>query len=252
MEITLLHLVFLLVIPTFIFRVWVIFRGINKFIKIFDGKKNVVEGSKLVDELEIPGLRSFVKQEIILGLVPYFILVILMTQNKYVGINISELNMILTLTTIFIFLVWIFFDIIKSISIHKELTKLASDTSRLKKIAGSALDGLRFVIHRKGMIKRTALKYTTGLVIEKLENQQKEKKSFFRTVGISSLKALESIVSFPEKVTKQLTQWIKEDLDDRLMKRFQKYLERSKLNIVVNFTWTLVPSIWVILVYYIV
>ena len=212
----------------------------------------MVEGSKLVDELEIPGLRSFVKQEIILGLVPYFILVILMTQNKYVGINISELNMILTLTTIFIFLVWIFFDIIKSISIHKELTKLASDTSRLKKIAGSALDGLRFVIHRKGMIKRTALKYTTGLVIEKLENQQKEKKSFFRTVGISSLKALESIVSFPEKVTKQLTQWIKEDLDDRLMKRFQKYLERSKLNIVVNFTWTLVPSIWVILVYYIV
>ena len=252
MKISLFHLVFLLLIPTLSFRIWVIYNGVKKFEKIFDGRENAREGSKLIDDLEIPGLNSFKKQEIILGLAPYFVLLFLMTQSRYVNIIISDLDLILTLSTAIIFLIWFVFDIIKSISIHKELTKLAKDTSRLKKIAGSTLDGLRFIIHRKGMIKRTAIKYTTGIVKEKLENQQKEKESFVRTVGISSLKAIESIISFPELVTEKLCQWMKEDLDGRLMKRFNKYSDRSIFKITINIIWLLVPALWVILVYYIV
>ena len=178
MGLSLFHLVLLLVIPTFVFRSWIIFRGVNRFVKIFDGKKNAVEGSKLVEDLEITGLKPFIKQEIILGFVPYAVLILLMTQSKFVGINLSDLELILTLFTGFIFVTWLIFDIAKSISIHKELTKLAEDTSRLKKITGSALDGLRFVIHSKGIVRRTAMKYTAGLVRGKLENQQKKKRKF--------------------------------------------------------------------------
>ena len=134
----------------------------SRFVKIFDGKKNVVEGSKLVENLEIPGLKSFVRQEIILGLAPYIALILMMVQGKYVEIYISNLGLMLTIFTVFIFITWLIFDIAKSISIHKELTKLAEDTSRLKKITGSALDGLRFVIHSKGIVRRTAMKYTVS------------------------------------------------------------------------------------------
>ena len=202
--------------------------------------------------MEIPGLKSFIRQEIILGLAPYIALILLMIQGKYVEIYISNLGLMLTIFTVLIFITWLIFDIAKSISIHKELTKLAEDTSRLKKITGSALDGLRFVIHSKGIVRRTAMKYTAGVVRGKLETQQKKKKSFFRKVGITGLKAIENITSFPERVTKKLAQWVKEDLDERLVKRFSKYSERSMFNIFVNITWSLVPAIWLVLVYYLV
>ena len=252
MELSLFHFVLCLVIPTFVFRSWIMFRGVSRFVKIFDGKKNVVEGSKLVEELEIPGLKSFIRQEIILGLAPYIALILMMVQGKYVEIYISNLGLMLTIFTVLIFITWLIFDIAKSISIHKELTKLAEDTSRLKKITGSALDGLRFVIHSKGIVRRTAMKYTAGVVRGKLETQQKKKKSFFRKVGITGLKAIENITSFPERITKKLAQWVKEDLDERLVKRFSKYSERSMFNIFVNITWSLVPAIWLVLVYYLV
>lgn len=252
MELSLFHFVLLLVIPTLVFRSWIIFRGVSRFVKIFDGKKNVIEGSKLVEDLEIPGLKSFIRQEIILGLTPYIALILLVVQGKYVDIHISNLGLIMTIFTGLIFISWLIFDIAKSISIHKELTKLAEDTSRLKKITGNVLDGLRFVIHSKGIVRRTAIKYTAGVARGKLENQQKKKKSFFRKVGITGLKAIENITSFPERVSKKLAQWAKEDLDERLVKRFRKYSNRSLFNIIVNLTWSLVPAIWLILVYYLV
>ncbi|MDG1551034.1 MAG: hypothetical protein P8Q95_04840 [Candidatus Poseidoniaceae archaeon] len=211
-----------------------------------------MEGRKLVESLEIPGLKSFVKQEIILGVVPYIVLLILMLQNQYVDITISSLTPVITLFTAIVFLIWFIFDIIKSLMIYRELSKLADDTTRLKKITGSALDGLRFVISAKGIVRRTAMKYTAGMVRGKLEKQQKEKKSFFRKIGISGLKVIENVTSYPERVSKKLASWVKEDLDERLMKRFQKYSNKTKSTIFINLLWSLVPAIWIVLVYYLV
>tara|TARA_B100000767_G_scaffold272859_1_gene301503 strand:- start:1818 stop:2576 length:759 start_codon:yes stop_codon:yes gene_type:complete len=252
MSLSVFHLVLLLLIPTFVLRSWIIFSGTRKFIRIFEGRKNAREGKKMIEDLEIPGLKSFVKQEIILGIIPYIALIGLMTQNQFISIKVSNLNLILTLFTALIFFVWLIFDIIKSISIYRELSKLAKDTTRLKSITGNALDGLRFVISAKGIVRRTAMKYTAGLVRGKLEKQQKEKKSFFRKIGISGLKVIENVTSYPERITKKLAAWVKEDLDERLMKRFQKYSNKSKSTIFINFIWSLVPAIWIVLIYYLV
>jgi len=252
MSLSVFHLVLLLLIPTFVLRSWIIFSGTRKFIRIFEGRKNAREGKKMIDDLEIPGLKSFVKQEIILGIIPYIALIGLMTQDQFISIKVSSLNLILILFTALIFFVWLIFDIIKSISIHRELSKLAKDTTRLKNITGNALDGLRFVISAKGIVRRTAMKYTAGLVRGKLEKQQKEKKSFFRKIGISGLKVIENVTSYPERITKKLAAWVKEDLDERLMKRFEKYSNKTKSTIFINFIWSLVPAIWIVLIYYLV
>tara|TARA_A100000164_G_scaffold344133_1_gene342977 strand:+ start:2494 stop:3240 length:747 start_codon:yes stop_codon:yes gene_type:complete len=243
------HLLLLLLVPTFGLRSWIVLSGTKKFVRIFEGRKNAAEGKKMIEDLEIPGLKSFVKQEIILGLIPYLVLIILMIQNQYVSITVSSLGITLTLFTAIIFLVWMIFDILKSISIYRELSKLAKDTTRLKDITGNALDGLRFVISAKGIVRRTAMKYTAGIMRSKLEKQQKEKKSFFRKIGISGLKVIENVTSYPERVTKKLAEWVKEDLDERLMKRFQKYSSKSKYTIFINLIWSLVPAIWIVLVY---
>ncbi len=252
MSLSMFHLLLLLLIPTFGLRSWIIFSGTRKFVKIFEGRKNASEGKKMVEELKIPGLNSFIKQEIILGLIPYLVLIILMIQDRYVSISVSSLGIILTLFTTIIFLVWLTFDIFKSISIHRELSKLANDTSRLKNITGNALDGLRFVISAKGIVRRTAMKYSAGLVRGKLEKQQKEKKSFFRKIGISGLKVIENVTSYPERITKKLAAWVKEDLDERLMQRFQKYSNKTKSTIFINFIWSLIPAIWIVLIYYLI
>ena len=49
----------------------------------------------MVEELKIPGLNSFVKQEIILGIIPYFALIFLIFQNQYVSISLNSLGFIL-------------------------------------------------------------------------------------------------------------------------------------------------------------
>tara|TARA_B100001121_G_scaffold297715_1_gene304503 strand:+ start:1164 stop:1919 length:756 start_codon:yes stop_codon:yes gene_type:complete len=243
---SLMHLVLLLLIPTIMLRSWVLFSGARKFVKIFEGRKNAVQGGKLVETLEIPGLKSFVRYEILLGTLPYFILIIMVLQNQYVSLNVSDLSLTLSLFTAMIFAIWLIFDLVKSLAIYRELSKLAEDTNRLKKITGSALDGLRFIVHSKGIIRRTAVKFSAGLLKKRLEKQQKEKKSFFRKVSISSLSAVEKITSFPERVSKKLTQWVKEDLDERLVKRFEKYSNKSLSSILLSLIWSLIPAIWVV------
>ncbi len=249
---SLLHLVLLLLIPTFMLRSWVLLSGARKFVKIFDGRKNAVQGGKLVENLEIPGLKAFVRYEIMLGILPYIVLIAMILQNQYVRLSVSDLSLTLVLFTIMIFGVWLIFDLLKSLAIYRELSKLAEDTNRLKKITGNALDGLRFVIHSKGIIRRTAVKFSAGLLKKRLEKKQKEKKSFIRKISISSLSAVENIASFPEKVSKKLAQWIKEDLDDRLMRRFEKYSNRTISSIFLSLVWSLIPGIWVISLNYLV
>ena len=242
---SMLHLVLLLLIPTFFLRAWVLLSGARKFVKIFNGRKNAFQGGRLVENLEIPGLKSFVRYEIMLGILPYLVLITMILQNQYVALSVSDLSLTLALFSVVIFGVWLIFDIIKSISIYRELSKLAEDTNRLKKITGNALDGLRFVIHSKGIIRRTAVKFSAGLLKKRLEKKQEKKKSFFRKVGISSLSAVEKITSFPERVSKKLSQWIKEDLDDRLMKRFEKYSNRTVSSKLIGLVWSFIPAIWV-------
>ena len=250
--ISLIHLVLLILIPTIFFRSLVLISGARKFIKIFEGAKHAAEGRRLVESLEIPGLKSFVRTEIVIGTLPYFVLSLLILQNDYVDLTYAEQDLTLLLMTFFVFAIWVTFDLIKSYSIHRELSKLADDTNRLKKISGNALEGLRFVIHRKGIIKRTAVKYTVGLFKNRLLKKQKEKKSFLRKVSISSLGVVEKITSFPERVSKSITEWIKEDLDERLMKRFEKYSNRSYSSVAFGICWSLIPAGWILLLNHIV
>ena len=76
------HLLLLLLVPTFGLRSWIVLSGTKKFVRIFEGRKNAAEGKKMIEDLEIPGLKSFVKQEIILGLIPYLVLIILMITHR--------------------------------------------------------------------------------------------------------------------------------------------------------------------------
>ena len=138
---------------------------------------------------------------------------------------------------------WVIVDFVKSVLIYRKLAKLAKDTSMIKHISGSAIEGLRFIVHRKGIVKRTLVKYTVSATKKSLEKQQEVKKSWWRKASIRGLAAVENITTFPERVTQRLADWMKEDLDEKLMKRFDNYSSRSKINVFGNFLWALFPSL---------
>ena len=243
MSFNLFDLALLILIPTTLVRSSVLFVIFRKFVGIFESKSDFKTARHLMKELEIPGFTTYIQQEIILGLIPYLSLFGLIFLTDMSSLEVGDLGFLVSAVTVFCLFVWVIVDFAKSILIYRKLTKLAKDTSMIKQISGSAIEGLRFIVHRKGIVKRTLVKYTVSATKKSLEKQQEVKQSWWRKASIRGLAAVENITTFPEKVTKKLTDWVKEDLDEKLMKRFENYSSRSKLNVFGNFLWSLFPSI---------
>lgn len=243
MELTLAQLGFLLLVLSGSARLILLTVPLVKFIHIFERK--VVEGSRLLASLEIPGLRRFVRDEIFLGLSPYLAL--------YGAIRFYELDLhsastlstfeILVLGAILLF--WLILDWWRSFSIYDKLSRLHKETKQVKSIAGNALDGLRFLVHVRGSVQKTVVKLgvraAIGVVKGKL--QRKEKEEGKTPAGTVAISFVDRLISFPERVTGKLTDWAKEDLDGKLQKKFQKYADRSLLRLSIVFAWGLLPAI---------
>ena len=247
MSFNLFDLALLILIPTTLVRVAVLLLTFQKFVNIFGSKSDFKVARHLMKELEIPGFGNFIRQEITLGAIPYLSIIGLIFVRDLRSFEIGDLGLITILVTAVCLLIWVVIDVVKSILIYRKLTKLAKDTSNIKQISGSAIEGLRFVVHRKGIVKRTLVKYTVSATKKSLEKQQAVKQSWWRKASIRGLAAVENITTFPEKVTKKLADWMKEDLDEKLMKRFDKYSSRSRMSILGNFVWSLFPCIVLLL-----
>ena len=243
MSINLFHLAMLILIPTTLVRSSAIFLIFRKFVDIFESKSDFKTARHLMKELEIPGFTNYIRQEIILGVIPYLSLIGLIFLSNLRNFNFNEFGLFVAIVTILCLLIWVIIDVVKSILIYRKLAKLAKDTSTIKNISGSAIEGLRFIVHRKGIVKRTLVKYTVSATKKSLQQQQEVKKSWWRKASIRGLSAVENITSFPERVTKKLADWMKEDLDEKLMKRFENYSSRSKISVFGNFLWALFPSL---------
>lgn len=241
MSFNLFDLALLILIPTTLLRSTVLFLIFRKFVDVFGSKSDFKVARHLMKELEIPGFSNFIRQEIILGAIPYLSIIGLIFVSDLRSFEISDFGLITAIIAVLCLLTWVIIDFVKSILIYRRLAKLAKDTSKIKQISGSAIEGLRFIVHRKGVVKRTLLKYTVSATKNSLEKQQEVKKSWWRKASIRGLSAVENITTFPERVTKKLADWMKEDLDEKLMKRFDNYTARSRMNVLGNFIWSLFP-----------
>ena len=247
MSFNLFDLALLILIPTTLVRSVVLFLIFRKFVDIFGSKSDFKMARHLMKELEIPGFTNFIRQEIILGVIPYLSLIGLIFLSDLRSFEISELGLFVMIVSVLCLIIWVIVDFVKSVLIYRKLAKLAKDTSMIKQISGSAIEGLRFIVHRKGIVKRTLVKYTVTATKKSLEKQQEVKKSWWRKASIRGLAAVENITTFPEKVTQKLADWMKEDLDEKLMKRFHNYSSRSNINIAANFLWSLFPCLLILL-----
>jgi hypothetical protein len=237
-----------LILFFFSFFVRIIFISLpaSQFIALFGRKFR--EGSQLVKALEIPGFSTFIRQELILGLIPYPLLFVLIRYYDLSAYPISQVDFIYLGITLFVFAIWLAFDWRRSYSIYQQLNALEEKIKKIRGISGNALDGLRLIVHWKGSVKKTAVKLGTraaiGIAKKKVEDNEESKGK--RPATIVALSFIERMVSFPERMTKKLADWAKEQIDEKLMLEFEKYSQRTTAQFGILFIWSLLPCIWLV------
>ena len=99
-------------------------------------------------------------------------------------------------------------------------------------------------------MRKTAIKLGTraavGIAKKKIEDGEDTKGK--RPVSIVALSFIERLVSFPERVTKKLTDWAKEQIDEKLVLEFEKYALRSRWWLGMLFIWSILPCIWLMII----
>ena len=247
MSFSLFDLGLVLLLSTLLVRITFLSIPVYQFSKIFERK--IREGSKLISALEIPGLKKFIWEEIILGFFSYFMIFLCLYFFNLDEYELSSISLFGKITTLLIFLFWVIIDWMRSIMIYRRLTGINRKTSKLKTIAGNIFDGLRFIVYIRSSPKKTALTLGTralvGLSKKKLEEKQEnEGKEPF---GIVALSFLQRMITFPERLTTKLTDWAKENVDEHLSKEFEKYSKRSRLKLIILLFWSIIPSLWLLL-----
>jgi len=246
MQYTLFDLTLILFFLSFFVRVIFISLPASQFIALFGRKFR--EGSQLVKALEIPGFSTFIRQELILGLIPYPLLFVLIRYYDLSAYPISQVDFIYLGITLFVFAIWLAFDWRRSYSIYQQLNALEEKIKKIRGISGNALDGLRLIVHCKGSVKKTAVKLGTraaiGIAKKKVEDNEESKGK--RPATIVALSFIERMVSFPERMTKKLADWAKEQIDEKLMLEFEKYSQRTTAQFGILFIWSLLPCIWLV------
>jgi hypothetical protein len=245
-EYTLFDVTLILFFLSFFVRIVFISLPASQFIALF-GRK-IREGSRLVKALEIPGFSTFIRQELILGLIPYPLLFALMKYYNLSAYPISQVDFIYVGITLLVFATWLAFDWRRSYSIYVQLRGLEEKIKKIRGISGNAIDGLRLIVHWKGSVKRTAVKLGTraAIGVAKKKVEDNEKLNGKHPVTIVALSFIERMVTFPERMTKKLADWAKEQIDEKLMLEFEKYSERTTTQFGILFIWSLLPGIWLV------
>ena len=241
---TLTDLGLILLISSLAIRLILVMIPTYRFGKLFDGE--VREGRILVKQLEIEGLDQFVKQEQYLSIVPYFALCLAIYFTPMSEIFISDFENILVILTSSILGLWLIFDWYRSYKSGREIENLRKQTEQLRGIAGNVLEGLRYVVHLRGTVAKTAIHLGTraALKFSRKKAEQSEKKSNKSKLLQAAITGLDIVTSIPEKFAGRITNWTKESLDQRLSQNFKKYASRTNMMFAALMLWSLVPAIW--------
>ncbi len=238
----LLGMIFLLIVM--VFRVIMVGISLRRFAKMFEDRKEMKEGIKLLRYLDIPGLEKFVKQELMLTIVPYTALLLVIFLTPVAETYVSDVNVVLLILTVISLSIWTLIDFIRSYLINGKLEAVRKEASALRKISGNLLDGLKYVVYLRGSVAKSAVslgkRALVGMAKKKVKDSTKETKK--KPFGIAALIALERLVSFPERVIGKMTNWGKDAIDEKLKDKFEKYSHRTKFQIIVYVIWSIIPS----------
>jgi len=240
----------LLILCSIIVRIGMIILPATRFVTLFDGAKSTRQGLALIRRIEIPGMNQFLKQEMILGLSPYLSIGLAMYVFDLSSLGLSGLSTTVSLITLIGLLVWLLLDWSRSYIVYQQIDALYTETKQLKSISGNVLDGLRYVVYLRPSLGKTALLLGKRAAVGSVQNKIKEKEasSGKKSLAGVAFMAIESLISFPERVVGRITDWAKDSVDERLKGMFDYYATRSRFEFLGLFAWSLFPAIWLAII----
>lgn len=243
MQISLLQVALLVLVVSGVVRIAILVDSIGRFVRLFEGE--VREGSRLLFALDIPGLERFVRDEILLGIVPYIGILFSMWMFDLDTIFLSDVSTFQLILIGVALPIWVGLDVAKSISIRSDMNKLHKETKLLQNITGSALGGLKMFVKFRGGVRKTAFRTSVGVVagigklILRRRNEDDEKPS----AGQRALETVEKATELPGRLADKFTEFTKKSVDNTLQKRFEKYADRGVVVLSLIAMWGLLPAI---------
>jgi len=206
------------------------------------------EGIRLFRSLEVPGLGAFVRQELVLATLPFVALAsfFLYSENDLLLTDLTNPQRVVTFA---VFILWIVLDVFRSHTAGAHLRMMASETKSFgKKMAISALDGLRYAVYLRPSVSKTAAKLgaraAVGMAQKRVKEHDEENK---RTpASLAAMIFLERFVSFPERIVGRVADYGKERLEAKWEDAFVSYASRAWWKNVVLIIWGFVPTFWLL------
>ena len=205
--------------------------------------------------LDIPGLGKFIRQECITGLLPYLAIFVVMWMIDLSDTILLDMNLILIVITIIVLGIWVVLDWLRSVKLYLELSSIIKEVHVLSNVAGTALDGLRYIVYLRGGFTKSAIRlgarFAFGKAKEKANEKldENEEKKGKKSLGRTAMLLIDKVASFPEKVVGSITDWAKDSIDQKLKNRFGVYLERSPRYTFILYLWSLIPAIWILILF---
>lgn len=226
------------------FRLLLVLPSCVAIVRMFENKYR--EGFRLFRSLGVPGLNSFIRQEVVLAMVPFLVLgALLIVDNRTVLLN--EMSNPQRVITFGVFVLWVFFDGFRSFTAGAHLRMMASETKSFgKKMAVSALDGLRYAVYLRPSISKTAVNLGKRAAITAAQNRVREHEDDNeRTAGtLAAMIFLERFVSFPERIVGRVADFGKERLEAKWEDAFISYANRAWWVNACLLLWGFIPTLW--------
>jgi hypothetical protein len=249
-DITLFQFACLLLFASFMVRVSLAILPVFRFRSLFEKGESTRQGAGLIRDLGIPGFDSFIKQEFTFGLAPYLSICVVMFIFDLDTITLQSLTRLSLIVTGLGLLVWLIIDWFRSYTVYQQLDAIYAETKKLKDISGSVLDGLKYIVYLRPSVGKTAWllgkRAAVGLAKKKIDD--KEAATGKKSLASIAFMAVESLISFPERVIGKLTDWAKGSIDEKLKSMLVHYTERSSMQNSLLFLWSLVPAIWLVII----
>ena len=249
-SVTLFQFAWILLLTSLMVRVSMVILPVFRFRRLFKKGESTRHGASLVHDLQIPGFDSFIKQECTFGLAPYLSTCVVLFVFNLDTITLQSLSRSALIVTVLGLLIWLIADWLRSYTVYQQLSAINYETEKLKNISGSVLDGLKYIVYLRPSVGKTAwlLGKRAAVGVAKKKIDDKEAAAGKKSLASVAFMAVESLISFPERVIGKLTDWAKGSVDEKLKSMFSYYTERTSMEKFLLFAWSLLPAIWLAII----
>ncbi len=243
MEQSLFYLGLIVLLLSTSFRLIMLIGPVMSMLKIFgtDFFKSLKEFSKL----QIPGFKEFISREIITSFLGYLSLLFVLYIFNLNEINLEDLSLTKIIFLYISCCLWVLVDFMRSISMRKKLLAICQQTNKLKSITGKGIDAIRFAVlwqFRTGhILNHYSRKAILGVI--KRRSKIKDEEAGKESLVTTTINVLENIISIPERMTKKLSDNVKNEFDVVLRQKFKKYTDVPKSRVLLSIIFSFIPAI---------